>query len=122
MAKKRKRRQCNIKPLSLVEIIQKIKTGMDPVMVQFKAEWCGACQATTPELKTAACDIQSDMEVVQVDVDEFPMVAAEFGVENLPTVAIIQHGMIQKRSEGSNTAAHFKKMARDWLKENGFKG
>ena len=120
---KRKPRTCRpVQKLSLLEAIQRLKTSMEPVMVQFSAPWCGACQQTIPEVQAASCDLEGEMDVVRVDVDEQPLLAAEFGVENLPTVAIIRHGKVETTSVGAESAKHFKKLARDWLKANGHKG
>lgn len=123
MARKRREApRCHVPKLSMSEAIMKLKASDKPVMVQFAAEWCGACQQTVPEIEKASCSIGRNMEVVRVDVDELPLLANEFQVVNLPTVAIVRRGSVMSKTEGSASASHFKKMARDWLKDNGFKG
>ena len=47
------RRQCNIRKLDLLEAVEKLKNSVQPVMVQFKAKWCGACANNEPELAEA---------------------------------------------------------------------
>lgn len=118
------KRQCSIKKLDLLEAVRRLKLSVEPVMVQFKASWCGACAANEPQLQEAACDINKmeGIELVQIDVDENPMIAQEFGVENLPTIAIVHHGKIVAKEEGVNAASHWRKMAKDWLKKNGYEG
>lgn len=118
--KKKQEMRCAVPKLSFAEAIQRIKASPHPVMVQFSAPWCGACEATIPEVEKAACEVGKKMDVVRVDVDEQPLLAAEYGVENLPTVAIMERGQVSQKTEGSAPAAHFKKMAKKWLKDHGY--
>jgi thioredoxin 1 len=110
-----------VRQLSLLEAIQKLKTSMKPTIVQFRASWCGACQAATPEVEKAACDLQDDIETVAIDIDENPMIAREFGIAEIPTVAVIQQGQIKAKLAEATSAKKYKKMANDWLKANGYK-
>lgn len=118
--KKRESPRCHVPKLTFAEAIRKLKASDKPVMVQFSADWCGACQQTTPEVEKASCNVSKDMEVVRVDVDEAPLLANEFQVVNLPTVAIVKQGRVVAKTEGSAPSKHFKKMAKDWLKDNGY--
>ena len=110
-----------VRQLTLIEAIQKLKTSVEPVLVQFRASWCGACQAATPEVEKAACDIQDDIETVAIDIDENPMIATEFGIDEIPTVAIVKQGQIQTKMSEATNARAYKKMANDWLASHGYK-
>lgn len=87
--------------------LQALKRSGKPVLVQFAAKWCGACKATNPEIQKAACALGESAEVVRVDVDENPMLAAQHKVEAYPTVVVYQGGKIVKREEGAGKAADF---------------
>lgn len=110
-----------VRKLTLAEAIQKLKVNAKPTLVKFFATWCGACEAAGPEIEKAACDIQDDIETVAIEIDEHAMLQQEFGIESLPTVAVVQQGKIKAKFEGAASAREYKKMANDWLKANGYK-
>ena len=62
-----------------------------PVVVDFWAAWCGPCRAVAPELEALASE-RSDIKVVKVDVDANPIVAAQYGIQSIPTVALFRGG------------------------------
>ncbi|KAL5553978.1 hypothetical protein UlMin_041379 [Ulmus minor] len=61
------------------------------VVIDFTAAWCGPCRSMEPFLKELA-DKNQDVEFVEVDVDELPDVAAEFGVQAMPTFVFLKKG------------------------------
>ena len=110
-----------LREMPIVEAITKLHTSTEPIMVQFKADWCGACKVATPEVQKASCDLEGEMEVIQVDFDKAGMLASEFGIEVLPTVAVIHRGRVVAKEEGAVKAKDYKKLAHDFLKKNGWK-
>lgn len=109
-----------VRQLTFAEAVRKLKVSMKPVLVQFRASWCEACQTATPEVEKAACAIQDDVETVAIDIDENPMLTQEFGIETVPTVALIQQGRVLNSIAEATSAKNYKKIANDWLKANGF--
>jgi len=106
------------KVLTLSEIIRKLKVSKKPIMVKFFTAWCGACQEAKSEIHEAKCALEGEIETVAIDTDEQEMIAAEFGIQSLPTVAIIQQGKVMTQTEGAEQAADYINIARKWLAEN----
>lgn len=63
-----------------------------PVVVDFWAAWCGPCRAVAPELELLADAYGEDLRVVKVDVDANQDIAAEYGIQSIPTIALFRSG------------------------------
>lgn len=70
-----------------------------PVIVDFRAEWCGPCQMLGPELERIAA-ARPDIDVVGVDVDKAPLRAADYGITSIPAVLLIRNGVEAARAVG----------------------
>jgi thioredoxin len=55
------------------------------VLVDFSAEWCAPCRKMKPYLEELAKENPS-LKIVTIDVDQNPNIAAELGVDALPTL------------------------------------
>ncbi|WP_135304628.1 thioredoxin [Haloarcula amylovorans] len=60
------------------------------VLADFYADWCGPCQMIEPVVAELASD--TDAAVVKVDVDANQPVAAEYGVQGVPTLVLFADG------------------------------
>ena len=120
-AKLKKRRTCKpLREIGMAEAMLKLKMSTHPVMVQFKTNWCGACAAATPELQEASCDLEGEMEVVQVDAEQNSMLASEFGIDAYPTVAVIHRGQVLAKEVGAAKAKDYKHLAEEFLAKGGY--
>ena len=79
-----------------------------PVLVDFYADWCPACQAMVPTLEELAGEMP-DAKIVRVNVDDSPQLAARYGIDSIPSLLVFKDGQI--------IAAHVGLASRDQLRE-----
>ncbi|MCU4187330.1 tetratricopeptide repeat protein [Acidiferrimicrobium sp. IK] len=60
-----------------------------PVVVDLWAEWCGPCRTLGPIIEKVVGETGGRVELVKVDVDANPRVAATFQVRSIPAVYAI---------------------------------
>ena len=63
-----------------------------PAIVDFYADWCGACSVFAPTFKQLSSEYAGRVRFFKVNVDESPLVAERFGVEALPTIVVLKDG------------------------------
>jgi thioredoxin 1 len=81
--------------------LPEIAAEYDVVLVDFYAEWCGPCKMMEPTIQTVAAETEA--AVVKVDVDQFQHLAAEYGVQGVPTLVLFVDGEAVERMVGMQT-------------------
>lgn len=70
-----------------------------PVIVDFFATWCGPCKMLSPVLEKFA-EKHTEVKVVKVDVDDNNDLAAEYGVQGVPTLLYFKDGKLANQAVG----------------------
>lgn len=76
------------------------------VVVDFFATWCGPCKMLGKVLEEVESDL--DIDVVKVDIDEYPDLAREYKVMSVPTVLLFENNELVKENIGFMDKDKFK--------------
>lgn len=77
----------------------------DPVLVDFRAAWCGPCKAQAPILERFAATAEGRAKVVKVDVDANAELAGRYGVRSIPTLLLFHGGEVRATRVGLSRGA-----------------
>lgn len=68
----------------------------DKVLVDFYAPWCAPCKALMPLV-----DSLTDLTVLKINIEESPLIAAEYRVRSVPTLVLKEGNKEIRRITGS---------------------
>ena len=76
-----------------------------PVVVDFWAAWCGPCRTLGPVIESEVSKRGERIALAKIDVDSEPQIAAHYGIQSIPTVAVFRHGEVVTGFIGAYPAA-----------------
>lgn len=85
----------SVKKINSSEFQSAIAGGVS--VVDFNATWCGPCRMLGPVLEELSEEMAGKASFYAVDVDDNPDIAASFGINSIPYVAVFRDG--QKADE-----------------------
>ena len=71
-----------------------------PVLVDFKADWCGPCKMMIPILKQVKQNFKDQIKIIKIDIDQTPSVAQKYAVRGVPTLILFKKGKSVWRQSG----------------------
>lgn len=71
-----------------------------PTLVDFHATWCGPCKMQGPIIEEVKAAVGDEANVLKIDVDRNPELAAQYRVQSVPTLIIFRSGEAVWRASG----------------------
>ena len=87
-----------VRDIKEAEFNDLVKTGK--VIVDFWATWCGPCKMQGALIEQKIVPEHPEIEVLKVNVDEEPGLAARFGVMSIPTLLLYKDSALVEQIVG----------------------
>lgn len=79
---------------------QEVLESSVPVLVDFWASWCMPCRMLSPTIEKLAEENQGKLKVCKLNTDENQHIAAQYGIQGIPTLIIFKEGKEVGRTVG----------------------
>ncbi|MDQ4503926.1 thioredoxin [Sinomonas sp. ASV322] len=99
----------NARDVTDAQFTDEVLLSEKPVIVDFWAEWCGPCRKVGPILDDISVEYSDQVDVVKVNVDDNPNIAAEYGITSIPAVYLFEGGKVTGTVIGARPKQYFEK-------------
>jgi thioredoxin 1 len=83
---------------------------MGVTLVDFGAPWCPPCKVLKPILDELGEEYGEKLAVLEVNCDESPIVATEYGIMSMPTVVVFHNGVPVEKLVGLRPKAVYENL------------
>jgi len=97
-----------IKSITEADFDEQVIKSLQPVLVDFWAEWCGPCKAIAPILDSIADEYDGRLKVVKLNVDDSLQTPPKYGIRGIPTMLLFKDGIVEARKVGAISEAELK--------------
>lgn len=84
----------NIPEFSEADFDAEVLKSGQPVLVDFRAPWCGPCQRIAPLVEELAAENAGSAKFGKVNIDNNQQLAAAYGVNSIPTLMVFKDGQV----------------------------
>jgi thioredoxin len=90
-----------VQTLTAANFEQVLRTTEVPIVIDFWADWCGPCKQMAPVFERLATEYAGLMLFAKVDTDKEQALAAQLGIQSLPTLLFVFRGQLVDRIVGA---------------------
>ena len=92
---------------------QQINDSKTPILIDFRADWCGPCRQLEPALEELSTELAGTITIASVDIDQNPNAPSKLGVRGIPALFIFKNGDVVAQATGVRPKSALKKWIED---------